>query len=283
MVNTVSPGYARESLTREFGSGGTAAARQGIGMSASARLDTIVWNPATDSAWRDLRPETYPAKRPAGRPLKRLGFVRLRFGRPRMIAGRSQKGIDMLADAAPPSSGRCGLAVRARRPEDRGGPRSSPRAADVVPYQRFDRAMARRSSRRRLFPDLTLEPCGTAADLAPLREHAISPPKSAVADSGATRSAPGEGTGFARCRDAVPGRGMRGGEAMRGEDCMDGPRRARTGGRLRLADGFRAALRGDVRAGDRPEAWPSLIPARTHAGMARFGHPSPGRPDRNVP
>src|SRR5260221_14480697 len=107
MVNTVRPGYARESVTAEFGFGLDRALRakgdryRGI----LNGLDTTVWNPATDT---DLAatygPDDLPGKAACRADLlTRLGFDATDDAPVLGMIGRldPQKGFDLLADATP--------------------------------------------------------------------------------------------------------------------------------------------------------------------------------------
>jgi starch synthase len=211
MVNTVSPGYARESLTPEFGFGLDKALRakgdryRGI----LNGLDTTVWNPATDT---DLA-ATYGPDDLSGKAacradlLTRLGFDPVDDAPVLGMIGRldPQKGFDLLADAAPRL-----LAAGARLTvQGSGDPKI---AADlrslaaaqpdrVALIERFDRAMARRiyaGADFFLMPS-RFEPCGTGQMIS-LRY--ATPPivrrTGGLADSVVDEiRRPGEGTGFA--------------------------------------------------------------------------------------
>ena len=173
MVNTVSPGFAREALTPE-GSFGLAAALRAKGdrfVGILNGLDTTVWDPATDA---DLA-ATYSAADLSGRAacradlLARLGFDPGDDGAVLGMIGRldPQKGFDLLASAARrlvdggarivvQGSGDHAIAaafrVLAAELPDR-----------VALIERFDRAMARRiyaGADFFLMPS-RFEPCGT--------------------------------------------------------------------------------------------------------------------------
>jgi starch synthase len=211
MVNTVSPGYARESLTPEFGFGLDRALRakgdryRGI----LNGLDTTVWNPATDT---DLA-ATYGPDDLSGKAacradlLTRLGFDATDDAPVLGMIGRldPQKGFDLLADAAPRL-----LAAGARLAvQGSGDPKiaaalrslAAARPDRVALVERFDRAMARRiyaGADFFLMPS-RFEPCGTGQMIS-LRYG--TPPivrrTGGLADSVVDEiRGPGEGTGFA--------------------------------------------------------------------------------------
>jgi starch synthase len=211
MVNTVSPGYARESLTPEFGFGFDRALRakgdryRGI----LNGLDTTVWNPATDT---DLA-ATYGPDDLSGKAacradlLTRLGFDATDDAPVLGMIGRldPQKGFDLLADAAPRLlAGGARLAVQGSGdPKIAAALRSlaGKRPDRVALVERFDRAMARRiyaGADFFLMPS-RFEPCGTGQMIS-LRY--ATPPivrrTGGLADSVVDEiRTPGEGTGFA--------------------------------------------------------------------------------------
>jgi len=211
MVNTVSPGYARESLTPEFGFGLDRALRakgdryRGI----LNGLDTTVWNPAADT---DLA-ATYGPDDLSGKAacradlLTQLGFDPVDDAPVLGMIGRldPQKGFDLLADAAPRL-----LAAGARLAvQGSGDPKiaadlrslAAERPDRVALIERFDRAMARRiyaGADFFLMPS-RFEPCGTGQMIS-LRY--ATPPivrrTGGLADSVVDEiRRPGEGTGFA--------------------------------------------------------------------------------------
>ena len=211
MVNTVSPGYARESLTPEFGFGLDRALRakgdryRGI----LNGLDTTVWNPATDT---DLAaaygPDDLSGKAACRADLlTRLGFDPVDEAPVLGMIGRldPQKGFDLLADAAPRL-----LAAGARLAvQGSGDPKiaadlrslAAARPDRVALFERFDRAMARRiyaGADFFLMPS-RFEPCGTGQMIS-LR-YATAPivrRTGGLADSVIDEiRRPGEGTGFA--------------------------------------------------------------------------------------
>jgi len=172
MVNTVSPGYAREILTPAFGMG-LDPVLAGLGQRFGGiinGLDTAVWDPATD----DALPVRYSREELVGKSACRrallieLGFDPDDDGPVLGMIGRldPQKGFDLLAGAAPGLlAGGARLAVlgtgdaslvnelrelAARRPD----------AVAVV--ESFDRALARRiyaGADLYLMPS-RFEPCG---------------------------------------------------------------------------------------------------------------------------
>ena len=211
MVNTVSPGYARESLTPEFGFGLDRALRakgdryRGI----LNGLDTTVWNPATDT---DLAaaygPDDLSGKAACRADLlTRLGFDPVDEAPVLGMIGRldPQKGFDLLADAAPRLlAAGARLAVQGSGDPKIAADLRSLAAAQpdrVALIERFDRAMARRiyaGADFFLMPS-RFEPCGTGQMIS-LRY--ATPPivrrTGGLADSVIDEiRRPGEGTGFA--------------------------------------------------------------------------------------
>jgi starch synthase len=211
MVITVSPGYARESLTSEFGFGLDRAlqAKGDRYRGILNGLDTTVWNPATDT---DLA-ATYGPDDLSGKAacradlLTRLGFDPVDDAPVLGMIGRldPQKGFDLLADAAPRL-----LAAGARLAvQGSGDPKIAANLRSLAAAQpdrvalieRFDRAMARRiyaGADFFLMPS-RFEPCGTGQMIS-LRY--ATPPivrrTGGLADSVVDEiRRPGEGTGFA--------------------------------------------------------------------------------------
>jgi starch synthase len=210
MVNTVSPGYARESLTQEFGFGldGALRAKGDRYIGILNGLDTTVWNPATDT---DLA-ATYGPDDLSGKAacradvLTRLGFDPDDDSAVLGMIGRldPQKGFDLLADAAPRL-----LAAGARLAVQGSGDAriaatlrslAAEQPDRVALVERFDRAMARRiyaGADFFLMPS-RFEPCGTGQMIS-LRY--ATPPivrrTGGLADSVVDElTRPGEGTGF---------------------------------------------------------------------------------------
>ena len=211
VVNTVSPGYARESLTPELGFGldGALRAKGDRYRGILNGLDTTVWNPANDD---DLA-ATYGPDDLSGKAacradlLTRLGFDADDESPVFGMIGRldPQKGFDLLADAAPQL-----LAAGARLVvQGSGNPRiatalrrlAAEKPDRVALIERFDRAMARRiyaGADFFLMPS-RFEPCGTGQMIS-LRY--ATPPivrrTGGLADSVVDEiRQPGKGTGFA--------------------------------------------------------------------------------------
>jgi starch synthase len=210
IVNTVSPTYAREALTPEFGMGldRLLRARGDRFVGILNGLDTAVWDPATD---RDLA-ATYSRIDHSGKAecradlLRRVGFDPDDDAPVIGMIGRMdpQKGFDLLADATP------GLLERGGRVIVQGSGHAS--LADpfrelvrgspdrVALIEKFDRAMARRIyAGADLFAmPSRFEPCGQGQMIA-LRYG--TPPivrrTGGLADTVVDETAsPGEGTGF---------------------------------------------------------------------------------------
>jgi starch synthase len=211
MVNTVSPGYARESMTRALGFGLDRELRakgdRYVGILNG--LDTTLWDPATDA---DLASH-YSARDLAGKAacradlLNRVGFDPTDDAPVLGMIGRldPQKGFDLLADAAPRllaegarlvvlGSGDPQIAAALRR-------LARTRPDRVALLERFDRTMARKIYAGVdffLMPS-RFEPCGQGQMIA-LRYG--TPPivrrTGGLADSVVDELRhPGEGTGFA--------------------------------------------------------------------------------------
>ncbi|HEX5013185.1 MAG TPA: glycogen/starch synthase [Candidatus Limnocylindrales bacterium] len=154
IVNTVSEGYARESLTPELGFGldGALRAKGDRYLGILNGLDTALWNPATDSELA----APYSAADLAGKAacridlLQRLGFDPTDDAPVLGMIGRldPQKGFDLLAEAAPRliQAGARLVVQGSGNPEHAAGFRSlaAARPDRVALIERFDRAMARR-------------------------------------------------------------------------------------------------------------------------------------------
>jgi starch synthase len=154
LVNTVSPGYARESLGPELGFGldATLRAKGDRYLGILNGLDTTVWDPATDA---DLA-ATYSAGDLAGKAtcradlLGRVGFDPTDDAPVLGMIGRldPQKGFDLLADAAPRllDAGARLIVLGSGDPAQVAGFRSlaARRPDRVALLERFDRVMARR-------------------------------------------------------------------------------------------------------------------------------------------
>ena len=210
MVNTVSPTYAREALTPEFGMGLDRLLRNRgdrfIGILNG--LDTGVWDPATD---RDLA-APYARGELAGKSacradlLRRVGFDPADDGPVIGMIGRldPQKGFDLLADATPTllargarvvvqGTGHASLADSFRA-------LASASPGRVALIERFDRAMARAIyAGADLFAmPSRFEPCGQGQMIAlrygtPPIVHCTGGLADTVVDA---TGQPGEGTGF---------------------------------------------------------------------------------------
>ncbi|RVT84393.1 glycogen synthase GlgA [Rhodobacteraceae bacterium CCMM004] len=112
-ITTVSPSYARELMTRDFGMGldGVMRARRDAVSGILNGIDTDVWNPATDPAI-----ETFEA--PTGKAAARAALVE-EFGLPQgdgpiaVVISRltAQKGLDLLLQALPRFAGQGGRVV----------------------------------------------------------------------------------------------------------------------------------------------------------------------------
>jgi starch synthase len=210
IVNTVSPTYAREALTPEFGMGLDRLLRtrgdRFIGILNG--LDTAVWDPATD---RDLA-ATYSRGDPSGKAesradlLRRVGFDPDDDGPVIGMIGRMdpQKGFDLLAGATPQLLARGGrVIVQGSGHPSLADPfralvHASPERVALI--ERFDRAMARRIYAGADFFAMPsrFEPCGQGQMIA-LRYG--TPPivhrTGGLADTVIDETAhPGEGTGF---------------------------------------------------------------------------------------
>lgn len=105
LVNTVSPTYARESLTPDYGAGldEALAARGDRYLGITNGIDTGLWDPATDS----VLPDRYSAADMGGKAMARADLVERHGLDPTGpllgVIGRldPQKGFDLVAGAAP--------------------------------------------------------------------------------------------------------------------------------------------------------------------------------------
>jgi starch synthase len=154
LVNTVSPSFAAEALTPEFGMGldGTLRARGDRFIGILNGLDTTIWDPATDA---DLA-APYSREDRAGKAgcrsdlLTRVGFDPGDPGPVIGMIGRldPQKGFDLLAGASPTLLGLgARLVVQGSGPASLADPFRAialERPDRVAFIERFDRAMARR-------------------------------------------------------------------------------------------------------------------------------------------
>ena len=210
LANTVSPGYAREALTPEFGFGleGVLAAKGDRFLGILNGIDTRLWDPATDGALavnysRDARSGKAACRRDL---LERVGFDPDDRGPVLAMIGRldPQKGFDLLAEAAPAL-----LDLGARLVVLGSGDRriaaalrdlATARPMRVALLERFDREMARRiyaGADLFLMPS-RFEPCGQGQMISlrygtPPVVHATGGLRDTVND---VRSAPDMGTGW---------------------------------------------------------------------------------------
>ena len=210
LVNTVSPTYAREALTPEFGMGLDRLLRtrgdRFVGILNG--LDTTVWDPATDAdlATPYMRGELAGKAACRADLLERLGFDPADDAPVIGMIGRldPQKGFDLLAGATPD------LLARGARLVVQGS--GHPSLADpfralaaesperVAFIERFDRAMARRIYAGVDFFAMPsrFEPCGQGQMIAlrygtPPIVHRTGGLADTVVDE---TTHPGEGTGF---------------------------------------------------------------------------------------
>ncbi len=175
LVNTVSPGFAAEALTPEYGMGldGNLRAKGDRFFGILNGLDTNLWDPATDEAL----PARYSRENRSGKAACRSGLLEelgLDAADPRPVLamiGRldRQKGFDLLASATPALLGRgLRLAVLGTgNPEVveplRALAASRAGRTNIALVDRFDRDLARRmyaGADGFLMPS-RFEPCGT--------------------------------------------------------------------------------------------------------------------------
>ena len=218
-VNTVSPRFARESLTPAFGFGleGVLAARGARYSGILNGLDTALWDPATDPVLAAPYDATSMAGKAACRVdlLERLGMDAADEGPVAGAIGRldPQKGFDLIAGAAPALLAR-GVrlivegsgAVEVAAPLRELAARTPGR---VVLVERFDREMARRiyaGADLFLMPS-RFEPCGQGQMIAmrygtPPIVHRTGGLADTVVDE---TDNPAAGTGFAFDHPTVEG------------------------------------------------------------------------------
>ena len=219
LVNTVSPEFAAEALTPEFGMGLDSVLRakgdRFIGILNG--LDTKVWDPANDP---DIAAPFSRADR-SGKAacredlLARLGFDAADPGAGISMIGRldPQKGFDLLAGAAPALLDRgVRLVVQGSGDHTLAGPfraiaRRNPERVAFI--ERFDRAMARRIYAGADFFAMPsrFEPCGQGQMIAlrygtPPIVHRVGGLVDTVIDE---TSQPGAGTGFSFSGATVAG------------------------------------------------------------------------------
>ncbi len=235
LVNTVSPGFAREALRPAFGMGldGALRARGDRFIGILNGLDTELWDPATDEAIAATYSRADRSGKAACRAdlLTRIGMDPADGGPVLGMIGRldPQKGFDLLAEAAPALlDDGVRLVVQGSGPAELvGGLRglADARPDRVVLIERFDREMARRiyaGVDGFLMPS-RFEPCGTGQMISlrygtPPIVHSTGGLADTVVDE---HDNPGTGTGFV-FHDATP-------EALRGA-CAAFATRFRTGG-----------------------------------------------------
>ena len=210
LVNTVSPGFAREALGPAFGMGldGALRARGDRFSGILNGLDDELWDPATDAALAATYSRTDRAGKATCRRdlLWRVGFDPADAGPVLGMIGRldPQKGFDLLAAAAPDLLSRgIRIVVQGSGSPELVGPLRALAAAHpdaVALIERFDRDMARRiyaGADGFLMPS-RFEPCGTGQMIAmrygtPPIVHATGGLRDTVVDE---HDRPGEGTGF---------------------------------------------------------------------------------------
>lgn len=210
LVNTVSPGFAAEALTPDFGMGldGALRARGDTFIGILNGLDSELWDPASDATLA----AAYSRADMAGKARCRADLLERLSMDPEDAApvlgmiGRldPQKGFDLLATAAPELIAEgFRLVVQGSGPPDLvGGLRSivAARPDRVALIERFDRDMARRiyaGADGFLMPS-RFEPCGTGQMVAlrygtPPIVHATGGLADTVVDE---HDHPGAGTGF---------------------------------------------------------------------------------------
>ncbi len=210
LVNTVSPGYAAEALTPEYGMGldGTLRSLGDRFVGILNGLDTKLWDPATDPEIAATYSTTDLTGKARARAelLERCGFDPSGRGAVLGMIGRldPQKGFDLVADAAPAlvAQGARIVVLGSGHPAQLMGLRrlAAERPDRVRLVERFDRTMARRiyaGADLFLMPS-RFEPCGQGQMIA-LRY--ATPPivrrtgglADTVVDEG---EHPGAGTGF---------------------------------------------------------------------------------------
>jgi starch synthase len=219
LVNTVSPGFAAEALTAEFGMGldGALRAKRDRFIGILNGLDTAVWDPATDADTAAPYSRVDRSGKAACRTdlLERLGFDPSDPGAVIGMIGRldPQKGFDLLGAATPAllergvrvvvqGSGHPSLADPFR-----GIARARPDRVAFV--ERFDRVMARRIYAGADFFAMPsrFEPCGQGQMIAlrygtPPIVHRVGGLADTVVDE---TTNPGAGTGFSFTAPTVDG------------------------------------------------------------------------------
>jgi starch synthase len=219
LVNTVSPGFAAEALTAEFGMGldGALRAKRNRFIGILNGLDTAVWDPAADADTAAPFSRADRSGKAACRAdlLERLGFDAADPGAVIGMIGRldPQKGFDLLEAATPAllqrgvrlvvqGSGHPSLADPFR-----GIARARPDRVAFI--ERFDRVMARRIYAGADFFAMPsrFEPCGQGQMIAlrygtPPIVHRVGGLADTVVDE---TTHPGAGTGFSFTTPTVDG------------------------------------------------------------------------------
>ena len=184
LVNTVSPGFAAEALTPEFGMGldGALRAKGDRFFGILNGLDTKVWDPATDADQAAPYSREDRTGKAACRAdlLTRIGFDPDDDGPVIGMIGRldPQKGFDLLADAAPTLLERgARLVVQGSGHPELADPFRAIAQANpdrVAFIERFDRVMARKIYAGADFFAMPsrFEPCGQGQMIALALRHA---------------------------------------------------------------------------------------------------------------
>jgi starch synthase len=219
IVNTVSPGYAREALTPQFGMGldGKLLSRGDRFIGILNGLDSALWDPATDAALAARFSRDELAGKAACRAdlLSRNGMDQSDDGPVIGMIGRldPQKGFDLLAGAAPRLlAGGARIIVQGAGHPTLADPFRSIAGASpskVALIERFDRDMARRIYAGADFFAMPsrFEPCGQGQMIAlrygtPPIVHRTGGLADTVVDE---TTHPGEGTGFVFDDESVEG------------------------------------------------------------------------------
>ena len=219
LVNTVSPGFAAEAVTPEFGMGldGALRAKGDRFIGILNGLDTRVWDPAHDPDIAAPYMRTDRGGKAVCRAdlLARIGFDPADPGAVIGMIGRldPQKGFDLLAGAAPTLLERgARLVVQGSGDPTLAGPfraiaRENPQRVAFI--ERFDRAMARRIYAGADFFAMPsrFEPCGQGQMIAlrygtPPIVHRVGGLVDTVIDE---TTHPGAGTGFSFVGATVAG------------------------------------------------------------------------------
>ena len=270
LVNTVSPGFAGEALTPEFGMGldGALRAKGDRFFGILNGLDTKVWDPATDADQAAPYTRGDRSGKAACRAdlLTRIGFDPDDDGPVIGMIGRldPQKGFDLLADAAPTLLERgARLVVQGSGHPELADPFRAIALANpdrVAFIERFDRVMARKIYAGADFFAMPsrFEPCGQGQMIAlALRDAADRASRGRTGRHRDRRDrAPWRrdrlqllgGDGRADCSPRVQAAI---GSTRRRRARVGGPARSRDGSRFRLGLRRGAALPGCVSTSDR--------------------------------